>query len=150
MDCPLRFLNNSDYLPSFSYSVILATFGIERDSGSKVTLKYSFTRHFASSIPVTCAPSVINVGIVTELCSLSLIYIVNQCCISSRNFVGSNAYPDTCSADQDSSCNFSFFLFYFRLFLCFVFVFFRFRRFSLYLQLQVHPKRIDCNAKCFR
>ena len=36
-----------------------ATFGIERDSGSKVTLKYSFTRHFASSIPVTCAPSVI-------------------------------------------------------------------------------------------
>lgn len=28
------FLNNSDYLPSFSYSVILATFGIERDSGT--------------------------------------------------------------------------------------------------------------------
>lgn len=63
------FLNNSDYLPSFSYSVILATFGIERDSGSKVTLKYSFTRHFASSIPVTCAPSVIMLALLLS-CAL--------------------------------------------------------------------------------
>ena len=69
MDFPLRFLINSYYLPSFSYSVILATFGIERDSGLKVTLKYSFTRHFASSIPVTYAPSVIMLALLLS-CAL--------------------------------------------------------------------------------
>ena len=41
----------------------------ERDSGSKVTLKYSFTRHFASSIPVTCAPSVIMLALLLS-CAL--------------------------------------------------------------------------------
>lgn len=65
MDCPLRFLNNSDYLPSFSYSVILATFGIERDSGSKVTLKYSFTRLCELNSCNLCTKCD-NVGIITE------------------------------------------------------------------------------------
>ena len=91
-----------------------------------------------------------DIGIIVKSCSLCCKTICADCSSDSFKLVCCNGNSDTCSADQDSSCNFSFFLFYFRLFLCFVFVFFRFRRFSLYLQLQVHPKRIDCNAKCFR